>query len=417
MKNPDQTNKPEPSSDGALLPYGRQSVTDDDIAAVVSVLQGDWLTTGPAVDAFEAALSEITGAEHVVSCSSGTAALHLALLAAGIGPGDSVIVPANTFLATANTARLVGAEVVFADVDPKSGQMLAEHAEAAFARADRQRIAGVMPVYFAGQCAAPAALASFAGAHGLRIIEDACHALGTSYETGADSHPVGRCDHADMATFSFHPVKTITTGEGGAITTRDADLAEKLRLFRNHGMTRDPAKLANESLAHDPSGDVNPWYYEMAEPGLNYRISDIQCALGASQLKRLPAIVKHRRALVAHYTEKLSALAPVVQPLEVVESCRAAWHLQVVRIDFAAAGLTRAEVMNRLRAQGIGSQVHYIPVPWQPYYKGRYGQTGLPGASAYYDTCLSLPLFESLTFAEVDRVVDTLESVLSGPRH
>lgn len=416
MKKPDQTSKIESQLDRRFLPYGRQTVDEDDIAAVVSVLRGDWLTTGPAVNAFESALCETTGAEHAVACSSGTAALHLALLAAGIGPGDSVIVPANTFLATASTARLVGAEVVFADVDPQSGQMQAEHAEHAFSRADTQHIAGILPVYFAGQCAAPAELAAFASTHGLRVIEDACHALGTSYGTDREHHQVGSCDHADMATFSFHPVKTITTGEGGAITTQDANLAEKLRLFRNHGMIRDPDRLANEALARDPGGDVNPWYYEMAEPGLNYRISDVLCALGASQLKRLPAIVKQRRALVAHYAEKLTTLAPMVRPLDVVEGCSAAWHLQVVQIDFAAAGLTRADVMNRLREQGIGSQVHYIPVPWQPYYRDRYGINNFPGAGAYYDTCLSLPLFETLTFAEVDRVVDTLGAILLGNR-
>ncbi|MBT5570259.1 MAG: UDP-4-amino-4,6-dideoxy-N-acetyl-beta-L-altrosamine transaminase [Alphaproteobacteria bacterium] len=409
--------KPDPHSDQRFLPYGRQSVDEADIAAVVSVLRGDWLTTGPAVDAFETALCEATGAKHAVACSNGTAALHLALLAASIGPGDSVIVPANTFLATANAARLVGAEIVFADIDPKSGQMLAKHAEAAYARAGSQRVAGVMPVYFAGQCAAPHELASFASTHGLRVIEDACHALGTTYRTAEGNHQVGSADHADMTTFSFHPVKTITTAEGGAIATRDADLADRLRRFRNHGMTRDPAQLTNAKLAHAADGDVNPWYYEMAEPGLNYRVSDLQCALGTSQLKRLPAIVDIRRALVAHYAKKLAPLAPLVQPLEIVNGCSASWHLQVVRINFAAAGTTRAEVMNALREQGVGSQVHYIPVPWQPYYRDRYGDTDFPGASAYYDTCLSLPLFETLTMAEVDRVVDTLESVLSGPRH
>lgn len=408
---------PDPQSDRRFLPYGRQSVDQADIDAVVAVLRGDWLTTGPAVDAFEAALRDVTGAKHAIACSNGTAALHLALLAAGIGPRDSVIVPANTFLATANAARLVGAEVVFADIDPKSGQMLAEHAEAAHARADDNRVAGVMPVYFAGQCAAPADLADFACTHDLRVIEDGCHALGTTYDSAAGHHHVGGNDHADMTTFSFHPVKTITTAEGGVITTRDADLAEKLRRYRNHGMTRDPARLTNEALAHAADGAVNPWYYEMVEPGLNYRVSDLQCALGTSQLKRLPDIVTQRRALVARYAEKLAPLAPLVQSLEMVKGCSPSWHLQVVRIDFAAADTSRAEVMTALREQGVGSQVHYIPVPWQPYYRDRYGDTEFPGASAYYDTCLSLPLFESLTLAEVDRVVDTLEAVLSGHRH
>lgn len=405
---------PDTNTNQRFLPYGRQSVDQGDIDAVVAVLRGDWLTTGPAVDAFEAALCESTGAEYAIACSSGTAALHLALMAADIGPGDSVIVPANTFLASANAARLVGAEILFADVDPGSGQMLAEHAEAAYARAEGNRVAGVMPVYFAGQCAAPADLAAFGRTHNLHIIEDACHALGTTYDSAAGHHHVGRGDHADMTTFSFHPVKTVTTAEGGAITTGDANLAKSLRRGRNHGMTRDPAQLTNESLARSGNGEVNPWYYEMNEPGLNYRVSDLQCALGTNQLKRLSGIVAQRRRLVERYAKQLAPLNPLVQPLEIVRGCSPSWHLQVVRIDFAAADTSRAEVMNALREQGVGSQVHYIPVPWQPYYRDRYGDTDYPGASAYYDTCLSLPLFESLTLTEVDRVVDTLEAVLSG---
>lgn len=380
----------------------------------MAVLRGDWLTTGPAVDAFEDALCEATGAAHAVACSNGTAALHLALLAAGIGSGDSVIVPANTFLATANAARLVGAEVIFADIDPASGQMLVEHSREAFESEPNQNIVGLLPVYYAGQCAPPAALGAFAREHNLRIIEDGCHALGTTYADSGQSFRVGATGHADMTTFSFHPVKTITTGEGGAILTGDPDLAARLRLFRNHGMTRDPAQLTINALALDQDGAPNPWYYEMAEPGLNYRLSDIQCALGTSQLKRLPGIVARRRELSKHYTTRLSELAPLVQPLEELDDCTAAWHLQVVRIDFETAGISRATVMTQLREQGIGSQVHYIPVPWQPYYRDRVGNRTFPGAKAFYESCLSLPLYETLTTDDVDRVVDALIDVLRG---
>lgn len=421
MKKPELTNDTGPGDNAGFLPYGRQSVTEDDIDAVTSVLRGDWLTTGPAVEAFEDALRAATGAAHAVACNSGTAALHLAMLAAGIGPGDSVIVPANTFLATANTVRLVGAEVIFADVDPATGLMTMEHAEAAHARASTQKVVAVTPVHYAGQCAAPALLADFAQKHDLRVIEDACHALGTAYQAEAQTHQVGSCAHSDMATFSFHPVKTITTAEGGAITTEDAQLAQNLRRFRNHGMTRDPAEMTNTDLAYPPDGtdssggDPNPWYYEMAELGLNYRLNDLQCALGTSQLGRLPAIVAHRRALAARYRERLAPLAPIVRPLEATAECDAAWHLQVVRIDFASAGMTRAAVMQQLRERGIGSQVHYIPVPWQPYYRNRYGEADFPGARAHYNGCLSLPLFESLTAADVDRTVDALAAILDSP--
>jgi UDP-4-amino-4,6-dideoxy-N-acetyl-beta-L-altrosamine transaminase len=408
MAKSNQTPSSRPGDETPFVPYGRQSISNDDIAAVTSVLRGDWLTTGPAVEAFEAALCDTIGAAHSVACSSGTAALHLAMLAAGIGQGDSVIVPANTFLASANAVRLVGAEVIFADIDPETGQMTTDHAEAALHRAAPARLAGVLPVYFAGQCAAPLDLAAFARSHNALVIEDACHALGTLYDTDGEQHRVGACAHADMSCFSFHPVKTVTTGEGGAVTTNDPELAQRLGRFRNHGMTRDPGEVTNTVLAEGPDGSMNPWYYEMTEPGLNYRISDFQCALGTSQLSRLPAIVAHRRALAAHYREKLAPLAPMVRPLAETAGCTAAWHLQVGRIEFAAAGQSRADLMHALRERGIGSQVHYIPVPWQPYYRDRYGETDLPGARSYYESCLSLPLFESLTLDDVDRIVDTL---------
>lgn len=395
-----------------FLPYGRQAIDDSDIAAVIAALRSDWLTTGPAVEAFESALAEVAGAPYAVSCSSGTAALHLAVLAAGIGPGDTVIVPANTFLATANAVRYVGAEVAFADVDPETGLMTPDDALAALSRNGAPMVRAVMPVHFAGQCVNPLSMHAFAADHRLMVIEDACHALGTRYADSASERAIGACLHSDMATFSFHPVKTIAMGEGGAVTTRDAKLAARLRRLRNHGMTREQSAFADTEHAFDKSGAVNPWYYEMPEPGFNYRASDVHCALGRSQLARIDTFIDRRRQLVDQYAARLAAFAPIVRPLARAPGCNAAWHLQVVRIDFAAAGRSRAAVMERLRQLNIGSQVHYIPVPWQPYYRGRYGRLDLPGVASYYAQCLSLPLFATMDESDVVRVVSALADAL-----
>lgn len=397
-----------------FLPYGRQAVDDDDITAVADVLRSPFLTTGPAVEAFEAALAERTGAKHAVACSSGTAALHLAALALGLGPGDWAVVPAITFLATANAVRFTGADVIFCDVDPDTGLMTADAFEAALAANPGKRVRAVLPVHLAGQPADPAGIAAVAHARGIAIIEDACHALGTSYpaQDGTDTAAVGACRHADAATFSFHPVKTITSGEGGAVTTRDGETARRLRLLRNHGMIRADADFENADLAFDENGGANPWYYEMAEPGYNYRLSDIHAALGLSQLKKLDRFAAARRRLVTCYDAALAFLAPTVRPTGRVSGCTVAWHLYLVLVDFEAAGTNRAEVMNGLRSHGIGTQVHCIPVPFQPYYRRLYGQADLPGARAYYARTLTLPLFPAMTEGDVDRVAGALGIVL-----
>ncbi|MBB3267934.1 UDP-4-amino-4,6-dideoxy-N-acetyl-beta-L-altrosamine transaminase [Azospirillum sp. OGB3] len=406
-----------------FLPYGRQDIDQADIDAVTAVLRGDWLTQGPAVDAFERALRERTGAAHAVACANGTAALHLATLALGLGPGDAVVVPAVTFLATANAARYVGAEVAFADVDPDTGLMGPEQAAAAMKRAARAgwRVRALAPVHFAGQTADMAGLGALAGRHGLAVIEDACHAIG-SLDLAPDGHalPVGGGAFGTLTAFSFHPVKTIAAGEGGAVTTNDAGLAARLRRFRNHGMERDPAAFedreaasAADGLAKD--GTAHPWYYEMAEPGFNYRLTDIQAALALSQLTRLDAFVERRRRLMDLYAERLAPLAPLVRPAARAPWCRPAWHLCAVRIDFAAAGRTRARVMAELRERGIGTQVHYIPVHRQPYWRKRCGDLALPGADAHYARTLSLPLFPAMADADVDRVVAALAAALGLP--
>ncbi|CAO3460033.1 Bacillosamine/Legionaminic acid biosynthesis aminotransferase PglE; 4-keto-6-deoxy-N-Acetyl-D-hexosaminyl-(Lipid carrier) aminotransferase [Azospirillum argentinense] len=406
---------PASGSPPPFLPYGRQDIDQTDIDAVTAVLRGDWLTQGPAVEAFERTLCDRTGAAHAVSCANGTAALHLATLALGLGPGDAVVVPAVTFLATANAARYVGAEVAFADVDPDTGLMGPEQAAAAMERAARAgwRVRALAPVHFAGQTADMAGLGQLADRHGLAVIEDACHAIGT-LDMAPDGRvlPVGSGAFGTLTAFSFHPVKTIAAGEGGAVTTNDATLAARLRRFRNHGMERDPAGFEDREAAFASNGAVNPWYYEMAEPGFNYRLTDIQSALAFSQLSRLAAFVERRRHLMDLYAERLAPLAPLVRPAARVPWCRPAWHLCAARIDFAAAGRTRAQVMADLRAQGIGTQVHYIPVHHQPYWSKRYGGLALPGADTHYAHTLSLPLFPAMADTDVDRVVAALSATL-----
>lgn len=396
----------------SFLPYGRQWIDDDDIEAVRAVLQSDYLTTGPAVDAFEAALMTVTGAPDAVACNSGTAALHLAMLALGIGPGDAVVVPTVTFLATANAARYVGAEVIFSDVDPDTGIMTDANLEEALRRAGRAQVKAVLPVHLGGQTPDLAAISAVATPLGIAVIDDACHNIGGHYGAGDHAEPVGACGHTTMSAFSFHPAKTVTMGEGGAVTIADAELAQRLRDFRNHGMTRDPERYTNAGAARDADGTVNPWYYEMAQPGFNYRASDIQCALGTSQLAKLSSFVDRRRALVSLYDRQLAALAPVVLPPARLETGNPAWHLYAARIDFDAVGQSRASVMNGLREQGIGSQVHYIPVHTQPYYHDLYGEIPLPGADAYYSRTLSLPLYPSMNDDDVVRVAEALARAL-----
>jgi len=395
------------SSKIPFIPYGRQTIDDDDIAAVAAVLRADFLTSGPAVDAFEAALCRQTKAEYGVTCSSGTAALHLAAMALNLGPGDWAVVPAITFLATANAIRYTGADVIFADVDPDNGLMTADTLEAALAANPDKNIRAVLPVLLAGQPANPVNIAAVARRNGLAIIEDASHALGTSYPD-----PVGKCAHSDMTVFSFHPVKTIASGEGGAVMTNNTNMAERLRLFRNHGMTRTAEDFANTEMAFDTAGAANPWYYEMAEPGYNYRLTDIHAALGLSQLGKLGLFAKERRRIVAHYDERLADLAPRLRPISRTPCCTVAWHLYPVLFDFDELGLSRAEVMTRLRDMGIGSQVHYIPVSSQPYYTKLYGAQSLPGADAYYGRTLSLPLYPAMSGADVERVAVALESIM-----
>lgn len=387
-----------------FLAYGRQDIDADDVAAVMRALNSDFLTTGPEIAGFEAEFSTFAGASHAIACSNGTAALHLALDALGVGEGDICIVPSITFMATANAARYCGAEVRFADVDPATGLLAPETFAQALARAGSKAKA-VLPVHLAGVPCDMAAIAALAREHGLHVVEDSCHAIGSIDVSGA---VVGACAHSDAATFSFHPVKSLTTGEGGMVTTNNPDLAKRMARQRSHGIERGPAGFER------PDGAGEPWYHEMASLGWNYRLPDINAALGRSQLARMADFAARRRALTAAYREHLAELAPLVSLAgdpPGTDPCR---HLMNVQIDFDAAGRSRAEVMNALKDRGIGTQVHYIPVHTQPYYVRRYGEQSLPGAQAHYARTLSLPLFTSMEAGDVERVCAVLAEVLGA---
>ncbi len=391
-----------------FLPYGRQSLDEDDVAAVVEILRSEQLTAGLAVDAFEGAFAAATGASHAVACSSGTAALHLAALGLGLGPGDAVVVPAVTFLATANAVRHTGAEVVFADVDPETG-LLDEASLGAALDRGVDSLKAVYPVHLGGQCVDMEMVARLAGERGLAVVEDASHALGGGYITAESGEvPVGSCGYGKMAIFSCHPVKAIAMGEGGVVTTNDSELAAGLKRFRNHGMEHDPERWHNGELGFADDGGANPWYYEMTAPGFNYRVSDVHCALGLSQLGKLKRFITRRRELAALYDTALASLAPTVTPAPRAAGCNPAWHLYMVRVDFDALGMDRARLMARLEEAGIGTQVHYIPLHRQPYYETRYDSPDLPGADAFYAGVLSLPLFPAMTDDDVTRVAEAM---------
>lgn len=398
----------------SLLSYGHQLIEDDDVAAVAAALRGEYLTCGPLVEAFERQLAEVVGARYAVACSSGTAALHLAAMALGLSAKDRVLVPSMTFAATASAARIAGAEVVFLDVDPGTGLLDLGSLERILEGEDGKKASAIIPVHLNGQCVDMEPLLRLARRHDLKVIEDATHALGGSYLTqDGNEVRVGACRHSDMAVFSFHPVKTIAMGEGGALTTNDEGLYRRLLLLRSHGIVRDASSFVNEDLAHDADGEANPWYYEVQEIGLNYRASDIHCALGLSQLKKLDRFVARRRQLAERYDALLGALAPAIRPLAKSAHCRPAWHLYVILVNFESLGISRAKFMQRLRQQNVGTQVHYLPVHLHPYYRNRYGAVRCPGAEAYYRQALSLPLHPGMDNGDVDRVVEAIRCAVN----
>ena len=384
-----------------MIPYGRQSVDQADIDAVVEVLQSDWLTQGPTLEHFEAAMAERCEAGFAVAVCNATAALHIACLAAGLGQGEWLWTSPNTFLASANCGRYCGADVDFVDIDPLTWNLdtgaLARKLEAAESTGTLPKV--LVAVAFSGQSCDMRAIGELSRRYGFVVIEDASHAVGAHYA----GRPVGCGEFADMTVFSFHPVKIVTTGEGGMVLTNSPKLAEHLRRLRSHGMTRDPAQMDEPSHG--------PWYYQQVELGFNYRMTDMQAALGLSQLGKLDGFLARRRELVARYQTLLADL-PLTLPTLQAEA-ESAWHLYVARVQTDVLSVSHRQVFEGLRAAGIGVNVHYIPVHLQPYYRDLGFKPGdFPEAEAYYAQAISLPLYPAMTDAQQDYVVDQLRRVL-----
>lgn len=401
------------------IPYGRQSIDEKDVAAVCSVLRSDWLTQGPKVAEFESALCNETDAAFAVCLNSGTSALHIACLAAGVENGDEVITSPNTFVASANCAVYCGARPVFADIDLNTYNIPPEEIK----KKINIHTKAIIPVHFAGQSCNMEAIQQIVSAaekkygHKIYIIEDACHALGSLYK----DKKVGSCAFSDMTAMSFHPVKHITTGEGGMVVTNDEQLGDKIRMLRSHGITNDPEEFKNIDLAfstHNSQFKIqnfpNPWYYEQQDLGFNYRITDIQCALGLSQLEKLDMFRKRRREIVNIYNEVFSSVKNVQSPFESTE-CDSNFHLYVLLFDFEKIGIDRAQFMLELKKKGIQTQVHYIPVHLQPFYQKNFGTKwgDCPTAEQYYRKCLSIPLYHAMTDQDVEKVIRVVEKVIS----
>jgi perosamine synthetase len=386
-----------------FLGYGRQSIDDADIGAVVDVLRGDFLTQGPAIERFEAALAERTGARYAVSVSNGTAALHIACLAAGVGTGDLGLTSAITFAASANCIRYAGGLSAFVDIDRTSLGMSVDGLQRAIDQEPRTKV--VIPVHLAGLADSSAEIRH--AAEGRVVIEDAAHSFGGQYACGK---PVGCGAYSDMTILSFHPVKAITTGEGGAVLTNDEELARTLRRLRSHGIERDSSRFVGSDAFE--GGNAKPWYYEQVELGFNYRMTDIQAALGLSQLSKLDLFIARRREIAARYDEAFSG----VPGIELAQSAseqrtRSAHHLYVLLFDFKSLKMTRSALMKQLRDFGIGTQVHYIPVYRLPYYadRGSVDRHQYPVAESYYESCLSIPMHPGLTDEDVEYVTGSIK--------
>ena len=371
-----------------MIPYGKQTIEQDDIQAVVDVLKSDFLTTGPKIAEFEQTVADYVGVKYAVAISNGTSALHAACFAAGIGPGDEVITTPLTFAASANCVLYCGGTPVFADVDPKTYNIDPEDIR----RKITDRTKAIIAVHLAGQPCDMDAIHSIAREHGLIVIEDGAHALGSVYK----GKKVGSM--SDMTTFSFHPVKPITTGEGGMIVTDNEDFYKKMILFRSHGITRDDSMMTRND---------GPWFYQQFDLGYNYRITDIQCALGCSQMKKLDRFLARRKEIVARYNEAFADCDNIITPYQLSDT-ESGWHLYIVQVK----NCDRRQVFENMREKGIGVNVHYIPVYMHPYYQEHgYENVHCVNAEEIYSHIISLPLYPGLTSEQQDYVIDTLKSL------
>ena len=384
-----------------MIPYGKQDISQQDIDRVVEVLNSDFLTQGPQVPAFENALAEYTGANYALAVNSATSALHIACLALELGQGDWLWTSPITFVASANCGLYCGARVDFVDIDPKTYNMCPKRLEEKLikAQADDRLPKVVVPVHLCGQSCDMVAINKLAKEYGFKVIEDASHAIGGRYR----DQPIGNCEYSDITVFSFHPVKIVTTAEGGAALTNQKNLADKMSLLRSHGITRDPELMCRESHGG--------WYYEQIGLGFNYRMTELQAALGVSQMKRLDEFVTARHRLAARYYEKLASL-PVVLPHQ-LENTYSGLHLYVIRLKLDEIKLSHREVFDALRTNGIGVNLHYIPVHTQPYYQAKGHRLGdYPESERYYQEAISLPMFHAMTELQQDEVVQVLTKIL-----
>jgi UDP-4-amino-4,6-dideoxy-N-acetyl-beta-L-altrosamine transaminase len=401
------------SKNNSFLPYGKHYIDDDDINAVTEVLKSNWLTTGPKTEEFERMISEKFGVRQSISCANGTAALHLAAKALNLKEGDAVVVPAMTFVATANAVRYTGADIIFADVDPENGLMTKESFRDALSKSEN--IKAVFPVHLNGQLVDMKEISILAKEKGIKIVEDSCHAIGSKYAyKDLDVPYTGNCIYSDMTVFSLHPVKNITSGEGGVVCTNNEKYAKLIRKLRNHEIVKDPENFINTNNSKDNNNLTNPWYYEVHDLGFNYKLSDIHCALGLSQLKKLDKFTHRRDSLVLNYDKKFKKVNNIIKNIKRVNTCFPAWHLYPVHIDFDRLRISKAKLMELLLKRNIGTQVHYIPLHFQPYYMDLYKEIYLPGSEKYYNSILSLPLYVTMTDEDITYICDNIIDIINS---
>ena len=401
------------SKNNSFLPYGKHYIDDDDINAVTEVLKSDWLTTGPKTEEFERMISEKFDVRQSISCVNGTAALHLAAKALNLKEGDVVVVPAMTFVATANAIRYTGADIIFADVDPENGLMTKESFSDVLSKSEN--IKAVFPVHLNGQLVDMKEISILAKEKGIKIVEDSCHAIGSKYAyKDMDTSYTGNCIYSDMTVFSLHPVKNITSGEGGVVCTNNEKYAKLIRKLRNHEIVKDPENFININNSKDNNNLTNPWYYEVQDLGFNYKLSDIHCALGLSQLRKLDKFTHRRDSLVSSYNKKFKKVNNIIKSIKRVNTCFPAWHLYPVHIDFDRLRISKAKLMKLLLKRNIGTQVHYIPLHFQPYYMDLYKEINLPGSEKYYNSILSLPLYVTMTEDDITYICDNIVDIINS---